>query len=82
MWVWRKFSLMIAYVCWYQIKNLPVLWIVGYSYVSRVSFPTIAGLCDALSVSVSVEGFNGNASHLILFHHGEMERSIFHPHET
>ena len=72
--MWRKFSLMIAYIGWYQIKNLPVLWIVVYSYMSRVCFPTIAGLCNAPSVGVSVEGFNGNASHLILFHHGEMER--------
>ena len=80
MWVWRKFSLMIAYVCWYQIKNLPVLWSVVYSYVSRVCFPTIAGLSNAPSVSVSVEGFNGNASLLILFHHGETERLIFHLH--
>ena len=80
MWMWRKFSLMTAYVCWYQIKNLPVLWIVVYSYVSRVCFPTIAGPCNAPSGSISVEGFNGNASLLILFHHGEMERLIFYLH--
>ena len=57
MWMWRKFSLMTAYVCWYQIKNLPVLWIVVYSYVSRVCFPTIAGPCNVPSGSISVEGF-------------------------
>lgn len=66
--MWRKFSLMTAYVWCYQIKNLPVLWrMVVYSNVSRVSFPTIVGLCNAPSVSVSIEGFNGNATHLILF---------------